>query len=69
MPDDAVVVRGELSAREFIAFWHHDGVVTAAMAVNVWNVVEDLKAIVDTGRAVEPARLADRDVPLHELRP
>ena len=45
-PDDAVVVRGDRDARELIAFWQRDGVVTAAMNVNVWDVVEDLKAIV-----------------------
>ena len=49
-PDDAVVVRGDLDEREFIAFWHRDGVVTAAMNVNVWDVVEDLKAIIGGGR-------------------
>ena len=55
-PGDAVVVRGSLADREFIAFWHRDGVVTAAMNVNVWDVVEDLKAIVAAGHALEPGR-------------
>ena len=45
-PDDAVVVRGSTADREFIAFWQRDGVVTAAMNVNVWDVVDDLKAII-----------------------
>ena len=44
-PGDAVVVRGNLADREFIAFWHRDGIVTAAMSVNVWEVVEDLRAM------------------------
>ena len=66
-PTDAVVVRGSIADREFIAFWHRDGVVTAAMNVNVWDVVEDLKAIVAGGRALEPARLADPAVALAEL--
>jgi len=66
-PSDAVVVRGSLADREFIAFWHRDGVVTAAMNVNVWDVVEDLKAIVGGGRTLEPARLADPAVALAEL--
>jgi len=39
------------------------------MNVNVWDVVEDLKAIVAAGRAVDPARLADPEVPLAELAP
>ena len=66
-PTDAVVIRGSLAQREFIAFWHRDGIVTAAMNVNVWDVVEDLKAIVAGGRTLEPARLADPAVALAEL--
>ena len=66
-PGDAVAVRGSLAAREFIAFWHRDGVVTAAMNVNTWDVVEDLKAIVAAGRPLDPDRLADPAVALTEL--
>jgi 3-phenylpropionate/trans-cinnamate dioxygenase ferredoxin reductase subunit len=66
-PSDAVVVRGSLVDREFIAFWHRDGIVTAAMHANVWDVVDDLKAIVAAGRALEPSRLADSAVALTEL--
>jgi 3-phenylpropionate/trans-cinnamate dioxygenase ferredoxin reductase subunit len=40
-PGDALVVRGSLADRTFIAFWHRHGIVTAAMNVNVWDVVED----------------------------
>jgi 3-phenylpropionate/trans-cinnamate dioxygenase ferredoxin reductase subunit len=63
-PDDEVVVRGDLATREFIAFWHRHGVVTAAMNVNVWDVVDDLKAIVGARRRVEPHLLADAGVAL-----
>jgi 3-phenylpropionate/trans-cinnamate dioxygenase ferredoxin reductase subunit len=66
-PADAVVVRGSLADREFIAFWHRDGVVTAAMNVNIWDVVEDLKAIVAAERPLEPGRLADPAVALADL--
>jgi 3-phenylpropionate/trans-cinnamate dioxygenase ferredoxin reductase component len=66
-PGDAVVVRGSLTEREFIAFWHRGGVVTAAMSVNVWDVVDDLKAIVARGGPLEPDRLADPAVPLGVL--
>jgi 3-phenylpropionate/trans-cinnamate dioxygenase ferredoxin reductase subunit len=65
--DDEVVTRGDVTGREFIAFWLHDGVVTAAMNVNVWDVVEDLKAIIGSGRPADRARLADPDVPLADL--
>jgi 3-phenylpropionate/trans-cinnamate dioxygenase ferredoxin reductase subunit len=64
---DAVVVRGDRDAREFIAFWHRDGTVTAAMNVNVWDVVDDLKAIIEARTAVDPIRLANADVPLRDL--
>ncbi len=66
-PDDAVVVRGSLTTREFVALWHRDGVVTAAMHANVWDVVDDLKAVVEAGRPVDPARLGDPDVSLADL--
>ncbi len=65
--DDAVVIRGDLGNREFIAFYHRDGVVTAGMNVNVWDVVEDIRAIITAGKPVDPAKLADPDVPLSEL--
>lgn len=64
---DAVTVRGDLDTREFIAFWHRDGLVTAAMNVNVWDVVEDLKAIIEARRPVSAAQLADPDVALAAL--
>ena len=66
-PSDALVVRGDLDAREFVAFWHGDGVVTAAMNVNVWDVVDDLKTIVAAGRPADLDRLADRSVALGEV--
>jgi 3-phenylpropionate/trans-cinnamate dioxygenase ferredoxin reductase component len=66
-PGDDLVVRGDLGAREFIAFWHRDGAVSAAMNVNVWDVVDDLKAIVAAERRVEPDRLADPGIPLGEV--
>src|SRR6185312_657274 len=65
--DDAVVIRGDLGSREFIAFYHRDGVVTAGMNVNVWDVVEDIRAIIAAGKPVDPAKLADPNVPLSDL--
>ncbi|AKU16428.1 NAD(P)/FAD-dependent oxidoreductase [Luteipulveratus mongoliensis] len=66
-PDDEVVVRGDLKAREFIAFWLRDGRVLAGMNVNVWDVVDDVKALIRSGKAVDPKRLADPAVPLTDL--
>jgi 3-phenylpropionate/trans-cinnamate dioxygenase ferredoxin reductase subunit len=66
-PDDQVTVRGDEDARQLIAFWHRDGQVTAAMNVNVWDVVDDLRALVTSRAAVDPRALADPDVALGDL--
>lgn len=63
---DEVVVRGDQDSGEFIAFWLHDGVLNAAMNVNIWDVNDDLRAVV--GHAVDPVRLADPEVSLADLR-
>ena len=65
--DDAVTIRGDREARRYIAFWHRDGIVTAAMSVNVWDVVDDLRAIIETGSPIDLALLTDVDVPIAEL--
>ena len=64
-PADDVTIRGDLGSGEFIAFWQRDGVVTAAMNVNVWDVNDDLRAVV--GHRVAPERLADTGVELTAL--
>jgi 3-phenylpropionate/trans-cinnamate dioxygenase ferredoxin reductase subunit len=65
--DDELAIRGDFEGREFIAFYHRGGVVSAAMNVNVWDVVDDLRAIITGGRAADLSRLADPDVPLSEF--
>ena len=64
---DDVVIRGDKASGEFIAFWLDGGRVTAGMNVNVWDVNDDLRALV--GSSVDRARLADPDVPLSEVVP
>ena len=64
---DDVIVRGDLSGREFIAFWLADGRVLAGMNVNIWDVNDKISALVRVGLPVDPARLADPDVPLEAL--
>jgi 3-phenylpropionate/trans-cinnamate dioxygenase ferredoxin reductase subunit len=64
---DRVIVRGDLEARSYIAFWIKGNRVQAAMNVNVWDVVEDLKAIITAGRDVDPQRLADPNIALSDL--
>ena len=66
-PGDAVVVRGDLASREFIAFWTREGRVIAGMNVNIWDVTEPIKALIQSRQAIDPARLADPSVPLEQL--
>ncbi len=61
---DQVVFRGDTEAREFIAFWLAGGRVLAGMNVNVWDVTDPIRELVRSGRAVDPAALADPEVPL-----
>jgi 3-phenylpropionate/trans-cinnamate dioxygenase ferredoxin reductase subunit len=64
---DRVVFRGDVSKREFIAFWLKDNRVLAGMNVNIWDVVDPIKALIRSGRQVDPERLADPTVPLEEM--
>ncbi|TDV52003.1 NAD(P)/FAD-dependent oxidoreductase [Actinophytocola oryzae] len=59
---DELVVRGDLTGREFIAFWLRDGAVQAAMNVNMWDDGDTLQALVDQRVRVEPAKLVDADL-------
>jgi 3-phenylpropionate/trans-cinnamate dioxygenase ferredoxin reductase component len=64
---DEVVYRGDPGRLEFIAFWLRRGAVIAGMNVNVWDVTDDIQALVRAGyagRTVDARRLADPDVPL-----
>jgi NADPH-dependent 2,4-dienoyl-CoA reductase/sulfur reductase-like enzyme len=61
----AVVVRGDRDGREFIAFWLDDGGrVAAGMNVNVWDVADDIKALIRSQRSVDPVKLADETAAL-----
>ena len=51
-----LVVRGDLDAREFIAFWLADGRVVAGMNVNVWDVNETVQRLIRSERVVDRAR-------------
>jgi 3-phenylpropionate/trans-cinnamate dioxygenase ferredoxin reductase subunit len=64
---DQVVFRGDVAAREFIAFWLRDGRVVAGMNVNVWDVTDDIQDLIRAGGAVDVARLTDPKVPLAEV--
>ncbi|MGI8533231.1 MAG: oxidoreductase C-terminal domain-containing protein, partial [Geodermatophilaceae bacterium] len=62
---DDVVVRGDTASREFIAFWVSGQTVLAGMNVNIWDVSDDIAALI--GRDVDLARLADSAVALDQL--
>ncbi|MEO3776494.1 FAD-dependent oxidoreductase [Micromonospora sp. B11E3] len=74
---DHVVFRGDATIGDgappqFLAFWVSAGRVLAGMNVNVWDVQNDIQALVRAGwagREVDLARLADPSVPLHALIP
>jgi 3-phenylpropionate/trans-cinnamate dioxygenase ferredoxin reductase subunit len=61
---DQVVFRGDPASREFIAFWLHQGAVVAGMNANVWDVTTPIQQLIQESAVIDPARLADPDIPL-----
>ncbi len=66
--EDDIVIRGDLAGREFIAFWLDGDRVTAGMNVNVWDVQDDIQALVASRDDVDREKLADPEVPLGQVR-
>jgi len=64
---DEVIYRGDKESLEFISFWLADRVVVAGMNVNVWDVNDDIQALIRSGETVDPDRLADPDIALSDL--
>ncbi|KQR54243.1 pyridine nucleotide-disulfide oxidoreductase [Leifsonia sp. Leaf336] len=64
-----VIYRGVPSTGEFIAFWVRDERVVAGMNVNVWDVNDDIKALVASRAPILRESLRDPDLPLPELLP
>ena len=60
-------MRGDPAAREFVAFWMFDDCVMAGMNVNVWDVTDPIKQLIQERIAVSDRDLADPDVPLDQL--
>lgn len=63
---DDVVLRGDVAGRELCAFWLRQGRVVAGANINVWDVNEQIEALIISGRAVDRAALAG-DTPLDRL--
>jgi 3-phenylpropionate/trans-cinnamate dioxygenase ferredoxin reductase component len=64
---DEVVFRGDVAAREFIAFWLKDQRLVAGMNMNVWDVSDPIRELIRSRRELDAGRLADPDSPLAEL--
>jgi 3-phenylpropionate/trans-cinnamate dioxygenase ferredoxin reductase subunit len=64
---DEVLFRGDVGAREFIAFWLAGGRVLAGMNVNIWDVNDGIQALIRRGTPVDQGRLTDSAIPLAEV--
>ncbi|MEO5652067.1 MAG: FAD-dependent oxidoreductase [Marmoricola sp.] len=62
-----VVLRGDPADNAFMAFWLAEGRVLAGMHVNVWDTIEEVKALVRSRSVVDPRQLADLRHPLSSL--
>jgi len=66
-PEDEVVFRGSRTDGEFVAFWLDDGRVTAGMNVNVWDVNDQVQALIRSRQQIDVKALTDPDTPLASL--
>lgn len=65
---DRVVFRGDVAGRQYTSFWlDGENRVLAGMNVNIWEGLDDIKALIRGKAKVDPARLADATVALREL--
>jgi 3-phenylpropionate/trans-cinnamate dioxygenase ferredoxin reductase subunit len=64
---DRVVFRGDPSSFELLAFWMRGNRVVAGMNVNVWEVNDDIQALIRSGCSVDDDALRDPDVGLGAL--
>lgn len=65
---ERVVFRGDVAGREFVAFWlDGDDRVLAGMNVNVWDVLDDVKALIRSRAPVDVGKLRDPQSSLADL--
>jgi 3-phenylpropionate/trans-cinnamate dioxygenase ferredoxin reductase component len=64
---DHVALRGDPASGEFVAFWLREDRVAAGMNVNVWDVNEEIQALIRGRCAVDVAALVDPATPLDSL--
>lgn len=66
--EEKVVIRGDLSKREFVAFWvNTEDQILATMNVNVWDIPDQIKPLIAEKKKVNLEQLADPNVPFSEL--
>ncbi|MEU5713788.1 MULTISPECIES: NAD(P)/FAD-dependent oxidoreductase [Streptomyces] len=66
---DRVVFRGAPDERRFIAFWMSGNRVVAGMSVNVWDVIDTIRSLIESGVETDDAVLSDPAVALESLLP
>jgi 3-phenylpropionate/trans-cinnamate dioxygenase ferredoxin reductase subunit len=64
---DRVVFRGDPATFEFMAFWMRGDRVAAGMNVNVWDVTDDVQALIRSDASVDDDALRDPGVALADL--
>jgi 3-phenylpropionate/trans-cinnamate dioxygenase ferredoxin reductase subunit len=64
---DRVVFRGSRDERKFIAFWMAENIVLAGMGVNIWDVMDPIRTLIESGTPVDEAVLTNPDIPLDHL--
>ena len=66
---DRVVVRGDVAARRFVAFWLRGDLVVAGMSVNTPKTMKAVERLIRSRRPIAPGALGDPDVELAALAP
>lgn len=67
--EDELVIRGDVDGREFIAFWLQDGRIAAGMNVNVWDVSDVIRDLIEARVEIDREALADPGTELSSLLP
>ncbi|WBQ03048.1 NAD(P)/FAD-dependent oxidoreductase [Kribbella sp. CA-293567] len=63
-----VVLRGDPTTGAYLAFWlSPDNHALAAMQVNTWDTIDQLKSLISSKKPHDPARLADTSIELSDL--
>ena len=64
---DQVIFRRHTDPGQLIAFWLHEQRVQAGMNINIWDVADDIEALVQSPHPIDPDDLADPAIPLATL--